>query len=209
MKILLTTIVATALSSASLLGTTPVKAKNDLLVTQKTYFDVSIGNKPAGRIVIGLFGDTVPDTTKNFVELSKNSPGFGYQGSKCHRVIKNFMMQCGDFTNGNGTGGKSIYGATFPDENFKVKHYGAGWLSMANRGPNTNGSQFFITFEQTPWLNNRHVVFGKVLEGMDIVRQIEKIPTNQRDQPSQEVTITSGGTLAVETPFVVEAKDAD
>merc|ERR1712080_618193 len=177
-------------------------------VTHKVWFEIEIGGENVGKIEVGLFGKTVPKTVENFVELHKKPEGEGYKKSNFHRGIKDFMLQGGDFTRGDGTGGRSIYGEKFADENFKLKHYGAGWLSMANSGKDTNGSQFFITTKQTSWLDGRHVVFGKVIKGMDVIRKIEATSTDGRDKPGKDVIIASCGSEDVDPHFAVSKEDA-
>jgi len=165
------------------------------------FFDITIGSEPAGRIVMELRADVAPETAENFRALCTGEKGTGqagkplhYKGCSFHRIIPQFMCQGGDFTRGNGTGGESIYGLKFKDENFQLKHDTPGLLSMANAGPNTNGSQFFLTTVETPWLDGKHVVFGKVTEGMDVVQAMEAVGSRS-GQTRQPVVIADCGQL--------------
>ena len=160
----------------------------------QVYFDIKIGDKAMGRIIILVRADVVPKTAENFRALCTNEKGYGYQGSTFHRVIPGFMLQGGDFTAHNGTGGRSIYGRKFADENFQLQHTGAGTLSMANSGPGTNGSQFFITTTKTDWLDRKHVVFGNVVSGYSVVEKIEKFGSKS-GKPSEKITIAACGEL--------------
>merc|ERR1712121_388034 len=158
------------------------------------FFDVAADNEPLGRVCMELFADKVPKTCENFRALCTGEKGFGFKGSSFHRVIPNFMCQGGDFTNHNGTGGKSIYGNKFADENFTLKHTEPGCLSMANAGPNTNGSQFFLTTVVTNWLDGKHVVFGKVVGGMDVVKKVEGFGSNS-GKTTKKILIAECGQL--------------
>ena len=161
------------------------------------FFDITADGEPLGRVEMTLRADVVPKTAENFRALCTGEKGFGYKGSSFHRVITEFMCQGGDFTAGNGTGGKSIYGDKFEDENFDLKHTGPGILSMANAGPNTNGSQFFLCTVETAWLDGKHVVFGEVTKGLEVVKQVESFGSRS-GATSKKILIADCGQLPAE-----------
>jgi len=178
-----------------------------LVVTDIVTFKMSSASKDIGEIKFGLFGETVPKTVENFVKLSTGECGFGYANSKVYRIVKDFVCQAGDFMKGDGTGGKSIWGGKFEDENFDIKHTGAGFLSMANGGPNTNSSQFFILSKKKESLDGKHVVFGKIISGMKVFREIENVKV-KREKPVKPVKIVSCSHETVTEPFTVTESDA-
>ena len=175
-----------------------------MCIRDSVYFDLEIGGKPAGRVTFALYSDTVPKTAENFRALCTGEKGMGKsgkplhsKGSKFHRVIPQFMLQGGDFTRGDGTGGESIYGEKFADENFELKHTGAGVVSMANCGPHTNGSQFFITLRKTEWLDGKHVAFGQVVDGLDVVKKVEALAGSEGGAAGKRLRIELCGQVGV------------
>ena len=202
------------LSMMAALYTAAVQASTLDRVTDKVFFDIEIDQEPVGRIVIGLFGDVVPRTVMNFRSIAEGDLGvrssgreMTYTGTNFHRIIPDFMAQGGDFTRFDGTGGESIYGRKFDDENFLLHHSKPYLLSMANSGPDSNGSQFFITFKETPFLDGKHVVFGEVIEGTEVVDALEKIGSKS-GEPSQRASIKLSGTIPFDNS-IEQQQDSD
>ncbi|KAL8584661.1 hypothetical protein ACOMHN_002390 [Nucella lapillus] len=195
-----------ALAILSVMAVT--EAALEAKVTKEVTFDITIGDQSVGKFVIGLFGEAVPKTAENFAQLASGENGYGFKGSPFHRVIQDFMIQGGDFVHKNGSGEQSIYGGLFDDESMELNHYGSGWVSMANRGADTNSCQFFITLKATKWLDGAHVVFGKVLSGMNVVRLIANVPTGDKDRPTIDVVISSSKVEDV-YPYTVPLSGAD
>lgn len=195
MQVSVTRVLSVLLLVLSAVSLVACMSHEDAKVTKRVFFDIEHEGKSIGRIVIGLYGDVAPKTVANFAGLAERPEGKGYPGSIFHRVIPQFMIQGGDYTRGDGRGGASLWGGQFDDESFDLRHDREGVLSMANAGPDTNGSQFFITTVQTPWLDGRHVVFGRVLSGMNVVKYIEGVPTSPGDRPVSNVVIADSGVL--------------
>jgi cyclophilin family peptidyl-prolyl cis-trans isomerase len=189
---------ASAVSAVALASGKLALAAEEKEKLPRVFLDITADGKPLGRVVIELRSDVAPKTAKNFRALCTGEKGFGYKGSPFHRIIPHFMCQGGDFTNGNGTGGKSIYGEKFDDENFTLKHTGPGTVSMANSGPDTNGSQFFICTAKTSWLDGKHVVFGKVVEGLDVVKKMEGYGSAPAGATSAKIVVADCGELKEE-----------
>ncbi|XP_053696293.1 peptidyl-prolyl cis-trans isomerase, rhodopsin-specific isozyme [Sabethes cyaneus] len=173
-------------------------------VTSQVYMDISIDGKVHGRVIIGLFGEEAPKTVENFREICINGiDGISYKGSRIHRVIQKFMVQGGDIVSGDGHGSISIYGSYFDDENLNINHTSSGFVAMANRGPNTNGCQFYITTMPAPWLNGKHTIFGKVLDGQGIVHKVEQQKTDTDDYPIPTIIIENCGDEPIDEPFII------
>ncbi|XP_072037736.1 peptidyl-prolyl cis-trans isomerase B-like [Amphiura filiformis] len=185
--------------------------ENDLLVTKKAFFDIAIDDEPIGRIVIGLFGETCPVTVQNFAALTrgnfKNDKKLSYNNTIVHRLVQDFVIQMGDVVEMDGSGGRSIYGQYFADENFYLRHWGPGWVAMANSGPDSNNSQFIILLSKARWLDGKHVVFGKILEGMDVVLDMADVDTDDFAFPTVPIQIVDCGIISVKEPFKLDNPD--
>ncbi|KAK8731003.1 hypothetical protein OTU49_007743 [Cherax quadricarinatus] len=183
---------------------TMIKSSHEYKVTEEVQLEVSHDGRALGVLTLGLFGEAVPLTVNNFVTLATSGyKGYSYKGSIFHRVIKKFMVQGGDVISGNGQGSVSIYGPSFMDERLDIKHAAPGFLSMANRGKDTNGCQFFVTTIATPWLDGHHVVFGKLVEGMSVLYHMESVATDYNNRPLQDLIITSSSRRLVKTPYYI------